>query len=670
VRPVRRVWGVRQQMTATLNSFSGADWSTPHEALDQKTLHDAINLDVVAGRITSRRGSKLLISGSSGNNGFVISAVDYATPHGECVITQTTTGDFFYQKIDGSNLAPVALKDFAGSTALNLTGYSTMQVSGGRVYIFSSTGNRIIEWTGSNPFWRTMGDPAPDIENWTTVDGLLNGSFVYAVECVVKESNIVVRSSGIRRMRVGLATVIRFTGNRAPVITVKADAYDGTDLFSSSLAWTHIRLYRSKELSSLVGAQNELYQVKEVTRASFQTASRVFTADNVEDDDLDGSTLVTANEIDLKPLPSAKVGAIVKARIWVGACPYEDDTLSKAYYGQTPDTRYAELFIPLQSFIPMNPGDGQSIIAMESLDDSLWIAKECSTWIVSNGDPSSGASLVDPVIGVIMRQSVCPVPGIGIAAMCSDGFLRIYGRDGSWTNVLGGKNISEPIREVTKNATRMQCVWHNGKLFVNPCGDDGFIYVLHLSHGCGWTRYKFPTDKNGSAVIDYLLQVSFRKALVIIPYACPMVKIENEEGAYPFYDWRISDSQLSMILGEIKTPMVQSVSGMIEVWSITALMSLIVGAIVQHVYSTGKVWPNASASMSPDPQGQGMDQNARSYQWFPPIIDGSSKNRPIGRDVSFHISFTGKATIHAIEVFGLTQSGPLRVGYDPVNEGA
>jgi hypothetical protein len=315
-----------------------------------------------------------------------------------------------------------------------------MFMSNGKIYIFHSGGNRILEYDSATHTFvaRKMGLPAPQIAEVVSLATGLAGKRVYGVELVYKDTsvtpNVDIIVSGPNRALV--TATPEFNEGRLAVAEAADSAYqikvsptlnDGTAIDAAENAnWTHIRLWRSKDVTTatnsvpelegpaeVVGRFDELYQVQEMDKATFLATYMAgyywFNNDAILDDEIPFPLdVVTGDRLELYPMPPATTGAFHRDRIWASGIlnfpgPNGQITLdnieSKIFFSPEASTKYSESVRAL-SAIESDPGDGQKMIKIMSFSLDLVGLKEGKTGRVERGDPNAGWITEDPEIGI------------------------------------------------------------------------------------------------------------------------------------------------------------------------------------------------------------------------------------------------------------------------------
>lgn len=619
---------------------------------------------------------------------------------------ETVTGDSNFRFCE---LAPTGIwlpvltkRTLAEYTVLGLDTKVDMFVSNGKIFVFSTTGNSIFEFDSVTETFlqRKMGLPAPQINEVVStveVTSELKGKRIYAVELVYKNTtvtpNVDLIVSGPNRaiFSTGAMTFgegrFAYAGSATGIeqeFTVKVSTItnDGTDLSGiENDIWTHIRLYRSKDISTatnsvpvaeggadteITGTEGELYQVLEVDRvtflASFSGGQFTFVADTLLDDDLPFPLdFVTVERMDLFPMPAGATGVFHRDRIWCSGVTqfpgpqgvYTLDSIeSKIYYTPEAKNQYSEQVGALNA-IESDPGDGQKMIGLFSLQEDLIGIKEGKTGRVPYGDPKSGWVVEDEVIGISDRTFAQFVPNIGICAIVNDQTdFRIFGYDLAWHSDLFGLQISRPIRDIiaTFAPTDLDFIYMNGKLMIS--GGTGTILVLATEQKKGWSIYTYPLLNLSEAVFTF---DDGKKAIIINrDQRATQIEITDLDTDYN----ATSDSQAVMNFdltthrwqGEEGRELIQQ-----RCLSITAALATNISC---QPFVNGKLWDVPFTMIRPPEDYPELALRETEYQ-------GYSEQSPVGNYIHYVITGTAPATIYSIMLNALVQKGQISPDFDP-----
>jgi hypothetical protein len=547
----------------TVDVWSGLNTFGPHADLAPGELRSLVNFDIFGDYLKTRRGSQSLIEENTPGENILNHVVFDGGDEEYAVLQILDSGEsrfVFVNLTNPGSYQDVIFKDSLIAFTMPITDKVDMMTRHGKIYIYHHSGNSILEFDQvqfpDGFVRRKMGLPGPQILSIeTTVSATTGpvGKRIYGVELVYKDltvtPNVDIIVSGPNRAAFVIGTMTfeqgRFiyveTGTDAPqsnIVRVATFANDGSGLAQvENENWTHIRLYRTKDISTLTnvvpdsdeggeteitGFEGELYQVQEMTRDDFLATVDVvtgpvpfysFNPDEILDDDLPfPKTVITDDRMDLFPVPPAAVGTFHRDRIWVSGVTqfpgpqgvYALESIeSKIFYTPETKTQYSEQVGALNA-IESEPGDGERMVGLFSLREDLVGIKEGKTGRVPYGDPNSGWVTEDSVIGIEDRDFAQFVPNIGICAIVNDQQdFRIFGYDLAWHSDVYGLQISRPIRDIinTFNPTDLDFFYMNGKLFIS--GGMGLFLVLAVEQKRGWSIYEYPLNNLSAAVFTF-----------------------------------------------------------------------------------------------------------------------------------------------------------------------
>lgn len=425
-------------------------------------------------------------------------------------------------------------------------GIPDMRIFNNRCYVFHQSGNFVFEWDAVNSFMqaRPLGLPL------ATIDGLyntgasgsgmpVNGSFYYGIELVRQNNGVdVIASTPNRKFANGIIPSI------TPINGYVTIAVAGETILSQQ--WTHLRLWRSKNTIpdfsnplfpiNAQGEIDQLYEVALITRAeacAFSvtaiatgpllpagnvgiTAGCAGTPDIVIIDtnpDSVLSSVVNLDEIELVPIPGCRTGEVNNGTIFAAGI----GTPNLAPNGQMNSpviaedilyttnafTNYQEQWDP-QAFL--NAGrDGKKTTCLINLMQNLIVIRENSTQMVQQGNINNGLTMIDQKIGIPTFRMGAYIPGLGICAICSDGYFRYLSINLVWMQTLGGGmaslgglptmgmvEVSNSIYDLTSiafSSGQADFAYLNGKLIINLISQS--LIVLHMKYGKGWTQYAY-----------------------------------------------------------------------------------------------------------------------------------------------------------------------------------
>lgn len=503
-----------------------------HSALPPSESREIINWDIFAGEgddyLRSRRGSCFL------------RAADAPTKRGSTAIAQGVTWDVgseeylitqegvsFYAQALLTPGSPVLIAAVGGGT---FTVASSLQadmfVSGDKLYIFHAGGNKLIEWNEDTGVFEGLpaGLSYPYILAVTSANaGVITGSYTLGIEKVYQVDGVDRMASTPNRKTTGRILAVSGT-----VTAKKLKAtLQATELDNDSL-WTHLRVWRSKnknvnltDPSQPIDAQgndDELYEEALITRAEMGVGSltsiatgtslpvgnagtqagkpgSVYTIE-VNNADAVLFNLIELDQIELLPIPAARVGCFHAKRIFVSNI--EDSTLddrsrNNIYYSSFAGTKYACQYNPLN--IIETGRDGEAMMRLISFEKDLIGIKEKETGRLPGGNVDLAFEIMDQGIGISDKNLCAFIPAVGIAAITNDyKDFRIFGYDLRWTKVLNGLDISTPVRVETSQmeAGDVSFLYSNGKVMISD--GTGRFYALHEKEKRGWTAYDYLMD--------------------------------------------------------------------------------------------------------------------------------------------------------------------------------
>jgi len=577
-----------------------------------------------------------------------------------------------------------------------------MFVSNGKIYVFSLSGNSIFEWDSATSKFlrRKMGLPSPTIRSvvGTESGGTLAGRRVYGVELIYKNENVspavdLIASGPNRQVEQGS---LSFAAGRLAytdvvdlatfVVSINNVCNDGTNMESTiNDNWTHLRLYRSKDLTAITnsivtadgtiaeteitGRVDELFQVAEVTRATYLAdvvaGEYAFPLDNILDDDfLFPNSPVLKDKLEIVPFANAKIGVYHRDRIWGsgvvevpsnGVTSFELDSISsKIFY--TPDTeansQYSESMGVLNA-VDCEAGDGQDMVGLYVFREDLVGIKQGKTGRIPYGDPNRGWITEDVKIGITDRAFAQFVPNIGLCAIVNDqNDFRIFGFDLQWKSNLFGLQLSRPIREIIKTFTPedIDFIYFNGKLIIS--GGKGVLLVLAVEQRQGWSLYMYPLNGLSEALLTF---GESTRACILNP-GQPGIEIEIEDVDT---DYSPVTSFTDSIAFDIITHKWQDLKGrsLIEQRYLSVVADLNTNISCQP-FVNGKIW-DIPFTLLPDPQDYD-DEALRETEY-----QGFSPYKPIGNYIHYQITGFAPAIIYSLSVNALIQRGSIPRSFDP-----
>lgn len=537
--------------------FGRNSWGN-HAALTAKESRELVNWDIFTGNgseyLSSRHGSAFLKKASAPTkrgSTSVLNAVTWDVGAEEYLITQEGTSFYFQALLTTGDPTVIATPD-SSTFAVSASTQADMFVSGDKLYVFHSGGNKIIDWTGTTFVGYDMGMTYPYIDSITTPNsGVISGSYTMGLEKVYRVTGID-RIASTPNRKVASTLVLAEASSLASqsiTLTVQADELDDDDL------WTHIRVWRSKNKNSDYtdplqpldpqGNDDELYEEALITKAEIGNATLAAIATGstlppgnagtqagkpagiytIEVNNLDAVffNLLGIDRIELLPLPAASTGCFHGNRIYVSAVndsTLDDQSRSNIYYSNYAGTKYAAQYDPLQFVVTGR--DGQQMMKLISFEKDLIGIKEAKTGRLPGGNVDLEYETLDFRIGISSGNLAAYIPAIGIVAVTNDhADFRILGYDLKWTHVLNQMDISLPIRNETAalTAADVSFGYINGKLMINDGA--GTFYVLHDKESRGWTTYDFP-----QAVTERLFIFANGSRAAIVSKSTHLVEIE------------------------------------------------------------------------------------------------------------------------------------------------
>ena len=706
------------EIESSVDQWTGLNAFGPHADLKPGEFRIFTNFDNFGDYIKTRRGSKkfnpAITPGRDIFNHVVFDAGadEYAVL--QLNVIEAIPSEFKFIKLTGDGTyMDVLNKTSLTPFTLDTVDKTDMFVSNGKIYLFHPSGNSILEFdTPEFPggfVRRKMGLPGPQIAgvNESPEPGGLIGKRIYAVELVYKDTtvtpNVDIIVSGPNRA-VEVTGDITFeegrflyvetdtTNPQSYTVHISATTNDGsllTDIENDN--WTHIRLYRTKDISTLTnvvpdlaeggeteitGFVGEVYQVQEQTKAQFLTTldecitgGYCFNPDFILDDDLPfPKSVVTEDKMDLFPVPAAAVGVFHRDRIWASGITrfpgpqgvYALQSIeSKIFYTPFAKTQYSEQVGALNA-IESEPGDGEKMIGLYPLREDLIGIKEGKTGRVPYGDPKSGWITEDSVIGIVDRDHAHFVPNIGICAIVNDqDDFRIFGYDLAWHSDLYGLQVSRPIRDLISgfNLTDLDFVYMNGKLMIS--GGRGFLLVLAVEQKKGWSLYSYPLNNLSEAFFTF---DEGRRAL-ILNSGQPVIEIESGDGAENTNnsDYVAVTDDIRPITWQILTHRWQDNKGRSLVEErFLSLVAKLDTNIACTAFVNGRIWNNGVPFNMLVPPQDYLDPSLRETEY-----QGYSEYRAVGNYIHYNITGFAPSTIYSIMLNMLVQRGVIPTTFDP-----
>jgi len=692
-----------------VDKFYGLNTFGPHADDKPGQFREFTNFDDYIDYIKERRGCVNFEDVSNHCPDLdIISKATFDTGDNEYAIIQQNNNGVseFRSAVLNSNFAWVDILNKGTSNPFTIASSekADMMASNGKLYIFHTSGNAIIEFDSATGLLskRKMGLPALQIntitgEDLSATSGGISGKRIYAVELVYKDTTVSpavdLIVSGPNRAKVVSSPDF---GEGSLSYTPEQDFYqyqiavsptlnDGTAIDADENSnWTHARLYRTKDLTTatnatqglegeaeITGRPGELFQVQEMDKTTFLATLSggfyYFAYDAILDDDMPFPLTVIQDErLELVPIPAASTGAYANNRVWasgISSLPGPGGNVSvpdiegKIFYSPETDTKYSESMSPL-SAKESDPGDGQKMIKLVAFQEDLVGIKEAKTGRIPQADPNSSWVTEDEVIGITNIEFAQYVPGIGICARVNDqSDFRIFGYDLRWTNVFAGQLISRPIRDIISNYTPadVDFIYINGKLIIS--GGKAEMLVLATEQQAGWSLYSYPFNGKSEAVFTF---ASGTRAMVINGNQVPIeIEAVDSDGVYvpTDYDPELeTDTAMSV---DVTTHKFSKNKGRMLIEERFVSISANASDIISVTpYSDGKQWQSAF-NLKPDPK-ELPDAALRETEY-----QGYEEYRALGRYLHYAIHSIAPCTIYSIVLNAQIQRGTVNPNFDP-----
>lgn len=413
-----------------------------------------------------------------------------------------------------------------------------MKTYNDRVYVYSPNGNKIIYYDADEDtlYGRPMGLEAPIMtgSQGQTGNMIPDSTYTYGLETLILKDSADLVASSPRR---------RFSDNTIPQLDGGGGGigvYVDDDVFDDPY-WTHIRLWRSKNQTpdfsnplypvDAQGTPDQLWEVALITRAEMLAGSVTpidtggdLPAGNAEvsagfnglfyeiTDGNDDSVLIRVIGLDLIgliPIPGCRTGTVNKGRIWASGIgedflapnePMIDPVISEDLLYTTEQlSQYQEQWDP-QAYLDAGR-DGKQTTSLQTFMEDVIAIRQDTTKRVAGGNPNSLVQMLDDKIGVSTFRMTGFIPGIGICAVCSDGYFRYLGFDQRWHQYIGKTEISQSIYDLTVQSIASQSadfVYMNGKLIMllaDVSDASGFVIAaLGVKEGKGWVTYSYTSS--------------------------------------------------------------------------------------------------------------------------------------------------------------------------------
>jgi hypothetical protein len=684
--------------------FMGRNSFGDHSNLALTECREIVNFDIYESEnkeddfLKSRRGSQYIrktgsvVRGSTDvQNGLIWDVGNY-----DHLITQE--GNKFYSQNVTLKTNPVEILT-ASDTSFTIgeTDPCDMMISGDRVYIFSPTGNKVIEYDSSDDsfFGRSMGLTAPKIISITSATaGVISGTYTVGVELCYFNANGEILASTPNRLTTGriLAKTGLIASKKIKVTISPTELLDAT--------WTHLRFWRSKNTSmdltdpnnpiDAQGIPNELYEEALITRAEMEAGSLTSVATGttlpignsgcqagkpsgiytIEVNNLDTVLfkLVDIERIELEPITACGVGCYHDKKIFISQVAddaLDENSKNALYYANFTDTKYCEQYNPL-NYISTNR-DGQKMMKLISMGNDLIGIKESKTGILAGGNINQRFQIVDHHVGISDKKRANFIPGVGICALTNDNNdFRIFTNE--WQSRLHGIDLGEPIRNETKDfGNYVSFIYINGKLIIS----DGVstCYVLHEKSKRGWTVYEYLTNSQ-----QIVLTYNNGKNALICSKEDYLVQIEAEG-----IDTDSSNFGDTQIITEIYTSRFKHNEGQsIIEHNVLDLSANLTYPLYAGPYVNGTAWPLRTSEsltmLEPNPSVYGGLSGSRDgvYKLYlePATIGEYKFCRPVGNYLHYRISGQAPITIKRISLRCIIDEDGISFGtFDPFNIG-
>lgn len=466
MKATRKILPNRAPFNLVIDKFGTLDLSTQKTSISHTNFSQLVNLFKEDRRLVSRKGSSSFTATSEFNH-------------------HNRNATEWVHRVSDSNLSMM-------TTVL----FGDVVLCGSKAYILGSPNTVKEVAAGGGITTRKMGISAPKMASVSDSAnvGIDWGYYVWGFEFVQKDGSVVVRRSGVRRVLRGdngltdRPTDIYKRNTTGHVYwTISTNFADGTAL-SSDTSWTHFRMYRSKmitdnsNIDTGIGSASELYLIKEITRSLLISGGYNVT-DNTPDVDIDDSTIVLIDGIDLVPLPAASIGCIANGRIILAGSELTaaDKSATRLIMSNAVGSAYDEVYAPLTKYLDCST-DGSPIQALFSIGDDIIVMKPNETGIVRGGKFENGYQVIDSNLGVrrfTLSNNGVPVfsryvEGVGVFAVNSDGVLRVFNTSLGWSKFIGGFDFSSPVSRIISDIyfendsnKYFEIKYHNGVVYFN-----------------------------------------------------------------------------------------------------------------------------------------------------------------------------------------------------------
>lgn len=491
---------------------------------------------------------------------------------------------------------------------------------------------------------------------------------------------------------------------------------DEQDLAQQDYLWTHVKLWRSKNLLPDVtdpdlpveafGTEDDMWLVAIITKAELLNSGLAAVAtsqdgvlppgnkyvqaginntdmtitDNANDEAL--LQLSPTGTLELLPFPACNLGTYHAERMWgsqLGDSAWDngigikDDSQNNVFYTPHNILWYKEqgrtdYFLETQK-------DGQKITKMLSFERDLTITKSDKTLRLPDGDVTLGFEVTDHAQGITAANYGLFVPQLGLVGITSDyNQLKIYGFDHVWRNTLNGIDIARDLREDTESllSGETSMAYFNGKLYVlNANGyrtgaSNSTVHVLNVEQKRGWSDYVYP-----NANMEHLLPYDGGKSLMVIGRNRQIIKLEVKD-----LDTDIvpDTGSTSYPVGLWDTFMFRSGDGRHvlehEYLSVVGKLS---NPMTAAPYCNNESWPDPTVEKEtlfyPDVDIESLDElKNREYRLYlePQTIGNFLWSRLVGNFLWYRVKTTAPFTISS-QLLGciIDEDGNAHGGFDP-----
>lgn len=524
------------EKTIKQDRYYGINQYGDHSQLKPGEFRDCVNYKIRAGSqqdfLETRGGSKFLKPADSPEKrdaGTVVARVVVPTSDGDWVITQEGSG-LWAQLLDPIQ-NPAQINDIDNNPADVGDAIVEFVNVGNSVKVFATTGNLVLDYAPTAFTSRQMGmnypvmppDPDPSNTGSPGVGMPGAGDWVYGLEKVIQVSGSDLASSSANRKKANGTLCHFLTGE------LTDNGYSSALIipysFLDDLEWTHIRLWRTKNLVGDYsdpanpidpqGTVGELYEVALITRVEIYNGGVAPIAtgaglppgnagvqagdngSNIEIDDANNDSvlfdLITLDEMELLPVPAGVSGAFCGDRLFSTDGKY-------IYYSNRAHTEYQELYDP-QALIQI-PYNTQPIVKLLTYAFDLFILLSGSTWYLANGNVNVPPSQASPDTGITNKKFAESVNGVGICAITNQrNYFQYMGSDRRWNMTYNGMdlslNVSTFMDAFIGIPTSVSFCFLKGNLILAATNtseqpfENGICLVWNISNQKGFSRYEF-----------------------------------------------------------------------------------------------------------------------------------------------------------------------------------